>query len=300
MGRGLNQLILARVLWTNLVILSFAWTGMAFAGVYSVPKHNIEEDANVVKAAEGFTTVPSNNLRSAWNSVYAFYSEAASDIGTAFLIRKKDVGDAIELYFLTNYHVVDEACDERSCDSQLLEDIAFVFNEEGKLSFTESSGLRFSRSIQLVKASVNPDLALLKVRLDKNIPAPKPIDFAANCAWRKSEVVYTIGFPNTSLRTNSNRKVIQKQNVILKRQSQGLIVDEEIIGARLMLTSTVDIVKSSSGGPLLNSQGQLVGVINQMVKGPNNAYMGMEAPHNLLSHSYSVPCELVKEFIDGP
>lgn len=300
MGRGLNQLILARVLWTNLVILSFAWTGMAFAGVYSVPKHNIEEDANVVKAAEGFTTVPSNNLRSVWNSVYAFYSKAASDIGTAFLIRKKDVGDAIELYFLTNYHVVDEACDERSCDSELLEDIAFVINEEGKYSLKESSGLRFSK-IQLVKASVNPDLALLKVKLNKNIPAPKPIDFAANCAWKRGDVAYTIGFSNTSLRTNLNRKAIQKQNVILKRQSQGFVVGEEVTNdGRLMLTSTVDALKSGSGGPLLNSQGQLIGVINQVVLDPYNAYTGKEASNNLLSHSYSVPCEFVKEFIDGP
>ena len=130
-------------------------------------------------------------------------------------------------FFLTNYHVVEGS---------------------RKIELMTNSGIKKSR---IVRIEPDVDLALLKVEDHGFVPLP----FAANESTTLGEDIFTIGFPIPSLQGFSpkmTKGVISSLNGL-----QDSDVHYQI---------DASIQPGNSGGPLVNNQGELVGVVVASLK----------------------------------
>ena len=309
MGRGRNKLIMSFLLWTILVSVSAAWTGPVFAKIYSVPQHNIE-DSNLIRSSEGFgleNNVPGEVVE-AWNSVFVFYIDTPvdPDFGSAFLVEKIDRGSTVDMYFLTNEHVVRKYCPGQGrCQSAILkQNMRMNYNDGGEAFHAELNVTAFY-NITVVSRSVSPDLALLKVSTSKAVADRYEPLAIGSCQLFQGQPLYAIGFPNVTRRPNPG-VVIERSKFVTKRWSAGVYVidrkdkDAEGITHELIATS-VDAMGGSSGGPILNAAGEVVGVMknSSSLKTNGQAYFGRDHnPNDLNWHSNGVRCDHIKYFID--
>ena len=220
---------------------------------------------------EGFGAVdtpPSeSDLKGAWESVFQIRNQVrpqyqggaeqkhSARAGAAFVVHR----DGTQVYLLTAAHTL--SCTEVSqCEL-----------EEANLKF-------FGKVIAIDPAK---DLMLISAKRSSKFD-PEPVKFATEKPVSGDKVV-AFGFPDLSLRKTwekaprdlkkrgkrfSTGKVLSLQgnfdfDKLLKRQrDQVSTVFQEVV------MHTADYLKGMSGGPLLNTKGQLVG-INQAAVGMN-------------------------------
>lgn len=294
-----------------MVSVSAAWTGSAFAKVYSIPKHNIE-DQNIMRVKEGFEAVPEllpNRVAKAWDSVFVLYTETASRIqyGTTFLVKTIMNDTDADLYFLTNAHVANDVCLNEGCPNSVLkQNINLSVNTKNQLSDNEIRTIVL-KNVSVVHALINPDLALLKVTVNKNFAAKlTQLPLSSSCSVQLRQSLYTIGFSDTSLRNDPHSKPIYNKNTIVKRWSEGVFTGynksngQDPRGIQYWIGTSIDVLSGGSGGPILNEYGEVVGVIQQSASVSENKYVydGNEKPDSLDWQSNGVRCEFLKDFID--
>ena len=130
-------------------------------------------------------------------------------------------------FFLTNYHVVEGS---------------------RKIELMTNSGIK---KAQVVRIEPDVDLALLKVEDHDFVPIP----FTDNESATLGEDIFTIGFPIPSLQGFSPKMT---KGVI---SSLNGIQDDEV-----QYQIDASIQPGNSGGPLVNNQGELVGVVVASLK----------------------------------
>lgn len=128
---------------------------------------------------------------------------------------------------------------------------AHVLGEE-KTATVTLNGNRYVADV--IKADKDADLALLKTR-DKPTPAVTALSFRSiNKDYHMGEDVFTIGYPLSSLLGNGARMTKG-----LLSATTGLRDDPKQVQV------SAEIQPGNSGGPLLDKDGQIIGVIQQTI-----------------------------------
>ncbi len=263
-------------------------------------------------AVEGFKSLrdsPPEAVTSSFDSVFMVYFDEASYYvhGSAFLIRVEVNGETTQLDFLTGAHVLQNLCRESEvCSGLKLFQDARLNVVSGRETFV--FGRPEINQVRVLKLSQNPDLALLRATIKtRQFSNPKPLAISSTCKLEIGEVLYGIGFPKTTERMTSSKVVIENQNQIIKRWSEGVFVgnlkqvsaDSEY---RYSLATSVDMLHGNSGGPLLNQSGKVMGVVSSGASLAENRYVysGGESPGQLEAQSLAVPCGYLDSFLKTP
>ena len=262
-------------------------------------------------SSQGFHTLDvqaPSFVRNAAEGVYFLKLDEAksADFATAVLV-KASYGPAVsELYFLTNAHVFEEQCHQlgRCKNLKLYQNIELIFDFETKK--IKGQGENEIDHVEIVRLSQNPDLALLRAtvltRPSQNFHI---LQLATNCSLASGEQLFTIGFPGVNYRYNFASQSLPGSDTIVKRWSQGIyettnnMAIDKISGPHEFLFTSVDTLPGNSGGPLLNSRGEIVGISQASSAIPENGYRytGNEELGKTDWSSVAVPCHYLRPFI---
>lgn len=239
-------------------------------------------------------------VRAAWRSVYALVCDGRKDsyTATAFFVRKikRDPPGTRRLmmadfYFVTAGHAV-EICKRRR--RALVANLNGPRFEEDGITVVRRP--RRYRSVKRVYVDDAYDLAIVKITASANMRIGKPIAVDANCTPAMHEPVYTIGFPGVS--TRGSLKLKRET----KRWSKGKIVGLGIADFRgidaTYIASTVDSLPGSSGGPAIDADGDLIGVVAKGASGVDNKFgydVDPEKPDDW--QTFLVPCDAVAQIM---
>jgi hypothetical protein len=254
--------------------------------------------------SEGFTLEPPrSNLQSAWDHTFAISDMHPSNplISASVLIFKRRVGAELYLGFLTSGHSLrrTENRVEGKWNQLLISRNIRIQNE-----FLRDETL--SGSILSPVMDMERDLGFFIIR----IPGAKAaefdvVPFSPNCKVGFGDPLALIGFPGVPYRKLKDRKVqILDSDVITKRGSAGVFVGQkkygkDQIGDRYpILGTTADAMDGNSGGPAVDIQGHLIGILVGSEANERNGYtyMGSDDPRDLKAHSFITDCQVTKDF----
>ncbi|WP_149452930.1 S1C family serine protease [Pasteuria penetrans] len=195
-------------------------------------------------------------------------AKRSKSIGSGIIVRLKENGEAI---ILTNHHVVDEA-----------QHIA-VFTLSGK-------GGSIKIPASLVGSDEDTDLAVIKVKFP-NIEGLGSATFTDSDSLVEGESVVAIGIPLgigqaysagiiSRLPRGSNATSLP---ITTNLQGQDSLIDD-------LIQTDAAINSGNSGGPLIDSKGQVVGI--NSIKLSSNGSMGSIAIEGI---GFAIPSKLVKK-----
>jgi S1-C subfamily serine protease len=244
-------------------------------------------------AEEGFFTddrPPA--VEKVWPSVFAFLCEGrkGANTATAFFVGSKphpERADRAEYYFLTAGHAVDICEGKRRT---LVQDL-------GGRQF-EADGITVARpperlgNVRVVYVDDTYDIAVVRARPSTHlrIGAPIPVDGACDRALHRR--VFSIGFPGVG-----KRRSLRLAGEV-KRWSQGTYVGlgrADFRGVEaIYIAATVDSLPGSSGGPAVDENGALVGVVAKGASGEDNGFRYDVDPAKEADwQTFLVPCQAV-------
>ena len=249
----------------------------------------------------------------AWPAVFSYIGpqdDGMTSMGSFSFVGTKTENGQTYAYFLGNDHVIDGSCLNvgKPCNtgSILVQDMQIIPPRDERPNakikkrpfshFGTISGLAF-RNPELVRDSKNPDLALLRAKVDKTMVLPKPIEIARMCNFiRPGTNTYAIGFPDLMKRQMWESPIPANAKILHKRWSDGVILRGLIYASDMgpvvaMITST-DLLPGSSGGPILDNTGFQVGVAVAMPKTATYQYVSNDEGHGKV-----VPCEYLWPFV---
>ncbi len=254
----------------------------------------IETNVDKFLFKEGFSSqIPLGNITTAWESTFMFeflnYGSGLS-YGSTSVVFKEERNGEIYLGLLTNRHVYRPM---PQYEMNLYKNIK-QYNAT-YIPVTESA--QKLESVQYVSSTLAEgfDLALIVVQLSieegQNI---KALQFSESCQLKPGAPLTAIGFPKTIDRVANKLDKKNEQVWRMKRWSSGVFVGDKKEGARGPLVgTTLDALPGSSGGPILDSEGKLVGLMTIIT---GQKYNGDEESNNLKSYSYMVDCQAAKDF----
>jgi S1-C subfamily serine protease len=244
----------------------------------------------VANAAEGFFTdkLPPA-VRAAWPSVFAFVCEGKGTryVASAFVVKKDARGAAPNIYFITAGHAVEDCKGPRR---YLVEDINQPrFESDG---ITIAPQLRKLEDVSVVHVDDRYDIAVVKASAPTNLRVGNPLAVNGECDRALHHRIYAVGFPGVGQR----RSLAKLREV--KRWSSGDYVGlgrAEFRGTeQLYIASSVDSLPGSSGGPVLDDNGALIGVIAKGAAAPENGFRYDVDPKKTGDwQTFIVPCQAV-------
>ena len=136
------------------------------------------------------------------------------------------------------------------------------------------------------------DLAILKFNAEVNYPVAK---IGSSLYLEVGEPIYAVGFPSTKVESNASSEFIDSYSytnkttgLTIKTGRVSIILNQALVEG-YQIGYTNDVRKGMSGGPLLNSRGEVVGVNGK------HAYPLWESPE--LYQDGSQPCPALEKLI---
>ncbi len=275
---------------------------LAFAGFKAQAKYNshFKTSPNFpfqILVKEGFSTqgiLPAQG--SAWASTFMleFTSLDSNNFdqrnGSTSVVYKLIEQNGTYLGLITNKHVF-----------RPLTEYGLLIYENIKLYNSQSLPMRknsydvFAKVDPLFsKISPDYDLAFLVIKVPaQHAQNTEPIKLTSDCNLNVGSPLATIGFPNQELRKSFASEEILKT----KRWSSGVYLGNTYqITNGPAVGTTIDALPGSSGGPVINKNGELVGI---MTAGISYDYQGSDEESHLQVHSYMVDCQATKTFIES-
>lgn len=157
---------------------------------------------------------------------------------------------------------------------------AHLFKDE-KTASLWVKGKRYDASI--INKDAKNDLALLKINAPKD--SFEPLSISKTTTYKMGQDIYTIGFPLSDILGNSPRL-----NKGLISSTVGLKDDPN------QIQITAEIQPGNSGGPLINNEGNIIGII-QSTLNPINvlARTGNNLPQNV---NFASKVNMITEFLE--
>lgn len=221
--------------WNEIGLIKAEFSSTAYDNVYTVKWINangtstsstftIDEDgtANGVLDDANYTNEMTLIKTYPKFSDQAKANKGSISTGTGFLISSK--GE-----IATNHHVVKDG-------------------KSIKVTFINSNGEKVTYKAVSTLNDKNNDLSILKIE-DINFKEPKSIPYKMENAFKVGEQVYTIGYPLSDV-MGTNYKVTQG----VVSSSSG--IEDDI----RFMQITAPIQPGNSGGPLFNSNGNIIGI----------------------------------------
>ena len=172
---------------------------------------------------------------------YFMQTQEVEGIGSGFIINE-------EGYILTNYHVIQGA---------------------QEISVTLSNDV--TTTAQVVNYDENQDVAMIKIT-DENVEIPATVELGDSDALQPGEEVIAIGNPlSTELSSTVTKGIISAT-------SRSVAVES---GVTMNLIQTDAAINAgNSGGPLVNTKGEVVGINSSKISGEAVEGIGFSIPIN--------------------
>ena len=249
--RGFNKTIAA-------VIVCTLCSGFIGSGVtYLALKDNLKEtktininpatfdtESEALSATEAYNKVAPAAVVVSTKSVtqgYFMHTQEVEGIGSGFIINE-------EGYILTNYHVIQGA---------------------QEISVTLSNDV--TTTAQIVNYDENQDVAMIKIT-DESVKIPATVELGDSDSLQPGEEVIAIGTPlSTELSSTVTKGIISAT-------SRSVAVES---GVTMNLIQTDAAINAgNSGGPLVNTKGEVVGINSSKISGEAVEGIGFSIPIN--------------------
>jgi S1-C subfamily serine protease len=158
----------------------------------------------------------------------------------------------------------------KSDDRRTLKVDLFKAMTQGPFALQVLVGNKDFYDAHVVAASTKPDLAVLKIEIDGN----PVLSMAASDSLKVGDDLYSIGYPFGS-------DVVRKFTELSAAFTKGAV---SAFREEKWIQHTATINPGNSGGPLLNAQGQVVGVNSALRTNANNTY-------------FAIPVSTVRDFL---
>jgi len=261
-------------------------------------------------AIEGFSmnkNVLPSKVKKAWDSTFILINPVMGTSATAFVVKIDHHHPSRTVYFLTDAH----ALNDLGCSAKGHCEGAYFFHDFGftpdmKGNYASGPHPLEVENINVIALSNNPDLGLISVEADESFNKIKPI-YPDECNSSLIGETFLFGYPATDHRPNPLDG--DKANDLLERWSVGLMNVETFTRPRsdkdptleILRPITADAIPGNSGGPSVNEEGKLIGVLQgsaAMIQN-NYAYTGKETGKLEDANAFLTPCAQVKEFLEA-
>lgn len=203
-----------------------------------------DTESEALSATEAYNKVAPAAVVVSTKSVtqgYFMHTQEVEGIGSGFIINQ-------EGYILTNYHVVKGA---------------------QEISVTLSNDV--TTTAQVVNYDENQDVAMIKIT-DESVEIPATVELGDSDALQPGEEVIAIGTPlSTELSSTVTKGIISAT-------SRSVAVES---GVTMNLIQTDAAINAgNSGGPLVNTKGEVVGINSSKISGEAVEGIGFSIPIN--------------------
>ena len=249
--RGFNKTIAGVIVCT--LCSGFIGSGVTYVALkdnltqtktININPAKFDTESEALSATEAYNKVAPAAVVVSTKSVtqgYFMHTQEVEGIGSGFIINE-------EGYILTNYHVIQGA---------------------QEISVTLSNDV--TTTAQVVNYDENQDVAMIKIT-DENVEIPATVELGDSDALQPGEEVIAIGTPlSTELSSTVTKGIISAT-------SRSVAVES---GVTMNLIQTDAAINAgNSGGPLVNTKGEVVGINSSKISGEAVEGIGFSIPIN--------------------
>ena len=249
--RGFNKTIAGVVVCT--LCSGFIGSGVTYLALknnltqtktININPATFDTESEALSATEAYNKVAPAAVVVSTKSVtqgYFMHTQEVEGIGSGFIINE-------EGYILTNYHVIQGA---------------------QEISVTLSNDV--TTTAQVVNYDENQDVAMIKIT-DESVEIPATVELGDSDALQPGEEVIAIGTPlSTELSSTVTKGIISATSISVAVES----------GVTMNLIQTDAAINAgNSGGPLVNTKGEVVGINSSKISGEAVEGIGFSIPIN--------------------
>lgn len=273
--------------------------------------------ADISLAKEGFYQGPGEGLsENSWSGTMGIYANKVAanpldqptmGIGSGAIIAVEKNADGTKTYItiLTVAHnffpIINDKIMEQISE-HVVASALIVSDFQSQQFIKERTQFQIvADHLQILKYDIEKDLALVRGELNSDLKQEiSIIPVAEDCDLKRGDTLMAIGYPSTDLRTVKNVS-IKDSDWTLKRWSLGVFTGSTLESTDRSQAS-YDCLAGCSGGPVLNSRNELVGIHQKSPRVDGLAYLGNDkllGPHSTFGSCRSIQ-NFIQQFLKDP